>query len=128
MKYLGIDYGTTKVGIAVSDETGTIATPVAIISNTDQLVGEVCRLYNQYECEAVVIGESCDHAGNENPVMKRIKPFAKALEYTCKTTVYFESEFLTTVQAGQYAENQKYIDASAAALILQSYLDRNKKI
>lgn len=122
-KFLGIDYGTKKIGIAISDETGRIAFPYAVIANVDHLsekIREICRKEN---INALVLGESRDFEGNPNLVMKKIIPFKKKLEKKLRLSVYLEPEFLTSKQARNILDGGKN-DASAAALILQSFLDK----
>lgn len=127
MRVLGVDYGTKKVGVAISDEAGTMAFPYAVISNTKELsekIGEICTKEN---IGAIVIGKSHNFDGNPNPVMKKITPFKKKLEERLGLPIYLEPEFLTSKQARNIQEGSALTDASAAAIILQSYLDKLKK-
>lgn len=123
MKYLGIDYGTKKIGLATSDLDGRFAQPFEIIVNTDtcvQYVADVCR---ERGVDTIVIGASQDLTGQDNPVMERIRPFAQRLEEVTDCAVVLEPEFYTTAHAARSGIDG-VLDASAAALILQSYLDR----
>lgn len=138
MKYLGIDYGTKRIGIAVSDADGSLAFPLTTVKAGEGALGEVIELINRNEVEALVIGESRDASGNKNPVMVAIERFAKDLGDLSQLPVHFESEFMTSAMAArQFAPeaksrkanpDQAKLDASAAALILQSYLDRLKRV
>lgn len=121
---LGIDYGTKKVGVAVSDRSRIIATPVTVLANDDQLMKNLASLAEEYVVDTIVIGESQNYHGQDNPVMAPARKFAEALGQRLGVSVVFEPEVLTTAQALRTDENRGRLDASAAALILQSYLDR----
>ena len=125
MRFLGIDYGNKKVGIALSDETGTIAIPHSIMRNTHNLLDAVQKIVAREGVGAVVVGASRDYNGAENPIMDDIKRFKKHLERVLAVPVRFESEILTSYEARRHTAEER-VDAAAAALILQSYLDRIK--
>lgn len=131
MKYLGIDYGTKRIGVAQSDETGTIAFPLATVSAGPQAAHEVAQLAKDNRIEKIVIGESKDFKGAANPVMKDIEQFKTALMEASGLPVAYEPEFMTSAQAVRQGldkrgegNKKEDLDASAAALILQGYLDR----
>lgn len=129
MRHLGIDFGTKRVGIAFSDEAGQMGFPHGILPNDGRLIDEVLALMERKEVGRVVIGESRDYAGNENPVAKDAKAFAQLLERRSGVSVDFEPEILTTQEARRDFEGVRVpgnaaVDASAAALILTSYLSR----
>lgn len=127
MKILGIDYGTKKIGIAISDEAGRLAFPHKVILNTSDLTEKILGMCAKENISAVIIGESRDFGGKPNPLMKKIIPFKKKLEYALGLPIFFEPEFLTSKQARNVQEGSALTDASAAAIILQSYLDKIKK-
>lgn len=129
MRYLGIDFGTKKVGLALSDESGAMGFPHGIVPNDGRLIDEVLALIERKGVEAVVIGESRDFSGAENPVAKDAKAFGLLIERRGGLPVYFEPETLTTQEARRDPEGVRMpgrapVDASAAALILTSYLSR----
>lgn len=130
MRYLGIDFGTKKIGLALSDEAGTMGFPHGIVPNDGRLIDEILALIARKEVGAVVMGESRDYAGNENLVAKEAKEFAQLLERRADIPVYFEPEMLTTQEARRDFEGVRTsgivpVDASAAAIILTSYLSRS---
>lgn len=147
MRYLGIDYGTGKVGIALSDEAGTMGFPKTSLENGPRLMQEVRELAAAENVGAVVIGESLDFSGNPNPVALDARAFGAKLEEESGLPVYFEIEALSTQEArrapdgthplhaanvqrqrsekGMAAGQRGAVDARAAALILTSYLSRN---
>lgn len=127
MRYLGIDYGTKKVGLALSDEVGSMAFPESVVPNTKDLLDVVAGLVADRDVEGIVVGESRDYKGAENPVHAPAKAFAQELGEKTGLPVSFEPEFMTSVQARSLQGDSGMIDASAAALMLQSFLDRTNK-
>ncbi len=126
MRYLGIDFGEKRVGIALSDEAGKIAFPKFVLNNGSDLLRNIIDVCMQNNVEVIVMGESRDYHGKINEIMWQVEGFKKQLEIIGKKVVY-EPEFLTSVQASKITGENDMIDASAAALILQSYLDRQNK-
>lgn len=122
MKHLGIDYGTKKVGLALSDDDGTMAFPHAVVPNDDMLRHSIEELLTAEGIRSIVLGHSLAMDGEENPVMEEIHGFKDIFERE-GYTVHLEPEFLTTVQAKRHTSDAM-ADASAAALILQSFLDK----
>ena len=131
MRHLGIDYGSKKIGLALSDEAGTMGFPHKIISNTPTLVDELADLIAAEKVGTVVIGESRNLAGGENPIAKDAKALGAALSERAHVPVVYESEVFTSIEARRMPESHEksrkpkvhaHIDASAAALILTSYL------
>ena len=140
-RFLGIDYGTKRIGVAVSDESGTLAFPKEIIENdalTFQRLGEIITENNVSE---IVVGESVDFSGRLNVLSGRIEIFISELKEKFNLPVWKQKEFLTSVEARKSGITKKHfspsqahsklkqkkagrIDASAAALILQRYLDK----
>jgi len=137
MRHLGIDYGTRKVGIALSDEAGQMGFPKGVIPNTPRLLDEIAALIRDERVGMLVIGESLDFSGNENPVAQEAKAFAFALKTATGVPIEWEPEMMTTQEArrgpGQAdgkpdrkPRDHSPVDASAAALILTSYLTKKQ--
>ncbi|OHA80070.1 MAG: hypothetical protein A2747_00395 [Candidatus Yonathbacteria bacterium RIFCSPHIGHO2_01_FULL_44_41] len=124
MRYLGIDYGTKRIGIAISDEGGTLAFPYAILENSKGSIAEIKTVCAHESVEMIIIGESVDYKGQPNIVKKEIDKFIVALRKVIGVPIMEEREFLSTQQARFYQMKKKHVDDSAAAIILQSYLDR----
>ena len=123
MRYLGIDYGAKKVGIAVSDDSADFAFPVVVLDNSDDLVSRVSKICEEHKVGAIVVGESKDYSQKDNVIMKEIKPFVANLEKSLGLSVHMQPEFMTSVEAERLQGKNDMHDASAAALILKSYLD-----
>jgi putative Holliday junction resolvase len=127
MRYLGIDYGTKKIGLALSDEAGMMGFPYRIVPNDAMFFEMVRQLVAAESVGAVVIGDSLDFSGNENKVAAEARAFAAQLE-AAGITVFFEPEMLTTQEARRDIEGVRGhgdVDASAAALILTSFLSHH---
>lgn len=123
MRYLGIDFGEKRVGVAVSDEDGKFAFPVEVLPNNKGLVRAIMDLCMQNKVELIVMGESKNFHGQLNPIMWKVETFKKQLE-AIGFKVVFEPEFMTSIQASQITGENDMLDASAAAIILQAYLNR----
>lgn len=137
MRYLGIDYGSSKIGLALSDEAGVMGFPHSIVSNTPRTADELCALIARECVGAVVIGESRNLSGGENPIAEAARAFGSLIAERCGIAVAYESEVFTSAEARRAPEKQAKsrapraranVDASAAALILTSYLSRQKRL
>lgn len=144
MRFLGLDYGTKRIGVAISDENATLAFPKEIILNdvsTFEKLGEILRSENISE---IVIGESVDFNGKPNVLSAKIEVFIQELKEKFKLPIHKQKEFLTSVEARRSKDSKRdlsptqahsklkgkkigRVDAGAAALILQRYLDRKNK-
>ncbi len=136
MKHMGIDFGTKKIGIAVSDTEGKFAFPKSILKNDPSLISAIKKLCEAETVGRIILGESIDFSGQPNAVMPEIHAFKQRIEEATGLPVVFQKEFMTSVEARRpldgkkslaarkvKKENPGNVDASAAALILQRYLD-----
>ncbi len=126
MKYLGIDYGEKNIGIAVSDENETMAFPLKVIKNSKKTLTEIKEVFQKENAESIVLGESLNLNGEPNKIMEDIVEFKENLEKEIGKKIYFEPEFYTTQHSLHVQGRTAMTDASAAALILQSFLDKRK--
>ena len=124
MRFLGIDFGKKRVGTALSDESGRLAFPHSVLPNNKELVAKVAEIAREQKVKAIIVGESKNLDGTNNPLMKDIEMFVKAIHKEAKKPVHLELEFWSSFQAGRWQGKTDKLDASAAAIILQSYLDR----
>jgi putative holliday junction resolvase len=122
MRYLGIDYGGKRTGVALSDDKGTIAFPHSVLATGRNLAVELQTLAQKEGATVFVIGRSIDGKGIDNPVMPRVRALAEELK--AYGEVVFEDERYSSLHASRMGEENAMHDASAAAIILQSYLDR----
>ncbi|HTE48579.1 MAG TPA: Holliday junction resolvase RuvX [Candidatus Paceibacterota bacterium] len=140
-KFLGIDYGTKRIGIAISDDNGTLAFPKEIVGNDANTFARLGEIIEREKISAIVIGESVDFSGKLNALSARIDVFILELKERFGFPVHKQKEFLTSVEARKSKDGKRTlspsqahsrikqiksgrVDASAAALILQRYLDR----
>ena len=129
MKYLCLDYGSKKIGVSISDETGILAFPLKIISNKnkEKSLEEILQIVKEKNIKEIVIGESLKHTGAPNDILEEAKSFAKHISEISDLKIHFEKEWYSTVEARRY-DDRKDADDSAAAIILQRFLDKvNKK-
>jgi putative holliday junction resolvase len=122
MKIMALDYGSKRVGVASTDESGQFALPRMTFSNDESLLEKVIEFKNREEIEIVVMGESKNFAGAPNLIYSEALSFAQKLEEK-GIKVVWQPEILTTVEARRIQGNSEHTDASAAALILKSYID-----
>lgn len=131
MRYLGIDYGSKKVGLALSDEAGSMGFPHAVIENTPHLIEDVCALIALKDVATVVIGESKNLSGEANPIAAAAHAFGDELTVRSGIPVVYEPEVYTSAEARRaphkeektrVPKSKRPVDDSAAALILTSYL------
>ncbi|MSR43294.1 MAG: Holliday junction resolvase RuvX [Pedosphaera sp.] len=133
MRILALDHGTVRIGVAVSDELKMIAQPLEFIPAqpfSDFLV-RLKQLLKEKEVELVLIGMPRNMDGSYGPAAEKVREFVVVLKETIGVPMRLWDERLTTVQAhrllgeaGMKAKDRKgKVDRSAAAILLQSYLD-----
>ena len=144
MKFLGIDYGTKRIGVAISDDNGTLAFPKEIVLNNSSTLEKLDEIIKRENVEEIVIGESVDFSGKLNALSARIEVFILELTEKFKLPIHKQKEFLSSVEARRSKDGKKElstsqahskvkqiksgrIDAKAAAIILQRYLDRRSR-
>ena len=125
-KLLGIDYGTKRVGVALTDQTGSVAFPHGTFSNDRTLLPTLVNLIRKENISTAVVGESRSFSGKDNPVMSDVREFVKQLEDAVGVTIRYEPEYYSSVEARKFTDKGA-VDAEAAAIILNSYIERTKK-
>jgi putative Holliday junction resolvase len=132
---VGIDYGTVRIGVAVSDDLGMLAHPLETVpgEKVDEAITRLAEIAHERKAEVVVMGLPLNMDGSEGPAVKKVRSFQKKLRKVLPATVKIveEDERLTTVsaseklsEAGQSDKDQRdSIDQAAAVEILQGYLD-----
>lgn len=124
-RVLALDYGRARAGCAVSDPTGTLATPLPVVERppTRRGLAAICRLVDEREVDRVVVGLPLTLAGDEGAQAAETREFASRLARVLRVPVDLHDERLTTRQAarggGQAAAEE---DSRAAAHLLESYL------
>ena len=126
MRLLGIDYGTKKVGLALTDESGSMAFPHSVIPNDKAFLKSVVSLIEEKTVTEVVIGKSLNLKGEPNAVQTDIESFITDLTLQVPIPIHLEPEQMTTQQAAAITGRNDQTDAAAAAIILESYLAKQK--
>lgn len=135
MRYLGLDLGSRTLGVAVSDATGMIASNYKVIrheENYEELLQEVKNLVAELHIDTVVLGFPKNMNNTVGPKGELSLEFQKKLEGVLSVPVVLQDERLTTKSAHDMLiegnvsrkNRKKVVDSVAAAIILQSYLDR----
>ena len=135
MKVIGIDFGLSKVGLAISDPSGIIALPLKVIryKNKEDLLSELKDISKEKNVNKCVIGYPISMNYKENEMTKIIDIFKQDME-NMNFEVILEDERLSSEYAKKImieqdvkvSRNKEMVDLTAASIILQTYLDRNK--
>lgn len=126
MRLLGIDYGSKRVGIALTDESGVMAFPHSVLKNDGDMVGVLEKLIADEGVVGVVIGHSIDLDGRDNAVQSGVIDLIGDLTLATGLPIELEPEQYTTQAALRIQGRTEKTDASAAALILEGYIAKNK--
>ena len=133
MRILAIDHGEKRIGLAISDPTGTIASPLSVIKHVSRLLdaAQVANLAAEKDAGLIVIGQSFDEEGNPNLAGRRAAKFAEALkEQTNIPIELFDESFstqdarATRIEMGVSRKKRAgHMDELAAVMILRSYIE-----
>jgi putative Holliday junction resolvase len=134
MRYLAIDYGTKRTGLAVCDAGEMIASPLGVLHGRKDLIREIGQIIAAENIEAVVLGLPLNMDGSEGPQAKQVFAFAEQLKPHLQIPIHFQDERLSSFGAEQKlreiglsrAKKRERLDALAAAEILQTFLERQK--
>jgi len=132
MRYLAVDYGDKRTGLAICDAAGTLATPYAVIEtqNAAHLIEQIAHIAAKEGVEAVVLGLPLNMDGTEGSRAKRTRAFGQSLSERLNLPVEYHDERMSSYIADSFftpgqmtrGEKKKRMDAVAAAVILQSFL------
>lgn len=125
---MGIDYGEKRIGLALSDEGKNFAFPHSVIANNRNTIREIKKICEENKVDKIILGQSLDYKGQPNLVMARIEMFKKTLEKEIGLPVVYQTEILTTQEAERIQGKTAKTDASAAALILRSFIEKKNLI
>ena len=125
MRYLGIDYGEKRIGIALSDTGSRIAFPKKTIFNqATRTVEQIMALIKEESVSKIIVGLPLSADGKDTEITRRVRDFVGSLKKFTVLPIEFENELLTTRIVKQHGIEKEKVDQSSAALILQSYLDK----
>jgi len=123
MKFIGIDYGTKRIGIAISDENGTLAFPKEIVLNDANTLKRIGEIIEKEKITELVIGESVDFSGKLNALSARIEVFILELQEKFNLLIHKQKEFLTSVEARRGGSNK--IELSPSTVLFD---DKSKPV
>lgn len=135
-KFMGLDYGKSRIGIAFSDNTGTIATADSVYKckGDSEDLKYLVRLAKENEISAIVLGLPLNADGTESEMSRRVQNFGSSLQDLSHIDVFYQDERDTSFEAEEYLkeaglkweERKKLLDKVSAQIILQNYLDEKK--
>ncbi len=137
MRVLAVDPGSRRIGLALSDEEGAVALPLATIERAGEAdaARRVAEAARERDAGAVVVGLPLEMDGTEGPAARRARRFADAVAQAVDVPVVLWDERLTTVQAERALQEagvrgrarRRVVDQAAATVLLQSYLDARSR-
>jgi putative Holliday junction resolvase len=138
MRWMGLDIGQKRIGVAISDPLEITAQGVTVRQRTtlDRDLDFFCNLINERQVEGIVIGLPVNMNGTEGPMAEKVRSFGEKLATRSGVTTVYWDERLSTASAQRLlieadvsrSRRKQTVDQMAAAIILQNYLDsvRNK--
>ena len=136
MRYLCIDYGQKRTGLAICDAGEMIASPLKVLTVAQsELVAGITDIINRESVEAIVLGLPLNMDGTAGHQVRRVQKFAAQMKEYIDIPIHFQDERLSSFDAeGKLAgteltrkKKKKRVDAIAAASILQSFLDKKHR-
>ncbi len=136
MRVLAVDHGEKRIGLAISDPTGTLARPLSVLEHTsrEQDARRVDQAALEQAAELIIVGESFDEQGRPNAAGRRAERFAEELKRHTTLAVVLWDESLSTQDArtarlasgARKKKRSAPVDAAAAAMLLESYLQAQR--
>ncbi len=135
-RLLGLDYGSRRIGVAVSDQLGLTAQPVLTLTRKSlrQDLRSLGRLLRRFDCSAIILGNPLYLSGDLSPQAAKTQAFAETLRESFALPVHLWDERLTSAEAHRHLDasgrsretHREVVDQVAAVLILQSFLDAQR--
>jgi len=134
MRYLAIDYGTRRTGLAVCDTQETMAFPLNVIQGQKNLIQRIAQIVASEHIDAIVLGLPLNMDGSQGPQAQQVQAFARRLQQHVGVEIHFQDERLSSFGAEEKlqatglskAKQRARLDAVAAAEILQAFLEERK--
>lgn len=134
MRYLAIDYGTKRIGLAICDAAETIASPLKTIHGQKELLKKIAEVIEAENVEAVVLGLPLNMTGSESAQTLLVRKFAKQLKDFLSVPVFLQDERLSSFGAEAKlapanltkGKLRQRLDAVAAAEILEAFLEQKR--
>jgi len=137
-RILAIDPGEKRIGIALSDPTGTIASPFRVLEHVSRLVdaAQIAGIATENGAIKIIVGQALDSEGQAGPSARKAGRLAEAIQAQTQLPVELWDESCSTEQAQDVriqmgvnrSRRREHLDDLAAAIILQSYLDAHRQI
>ena len=132
MRYLAIDYGDKRTGLAICDHSETIASPLTVIQGQKDLLKKIADVVETERVEAIVLGLPLNMDDSQGPQVKLVFKFADRLKEHLNIPIHFQDERLSTFSAEEKlaaadftrGKKKKRLDAIAAAEILEAFLEQ----
>jgi putative holliday junction resolvase len=137
-RILGIDYGSTRIGLSLSDPLQIIAQPYKTLANSKQTLKEICQIVDEREVGLIVVGMPFNLKGEKGKKAQEVDEFINRLrEATTTEVVHWDERFTTSIahqtlldmgtRREERRSNKGRVDAMAAAILLQGFLDSRKR-
>lgn len=130
MRSLGLDVGDKRIGVALSDPAGILATPFTIIhcTETEADLKAIVEIVEKHQVGHIIVGLPLALDGSVSPQAEKVKAFTESLRRHTEVPIDYRDERLSTVSAKRMMRGVRQVgknghDAIAAALVLQSFLD-----
>ena len=133
MKIMGLDFGKARIGVALSDIMGFLASPYTTLSRTTETedLEFLNKIIKEFKVETVVMGYPFEMSGNKGETCQLVEDFANKLKDYCGVKIVFVDERLSSVEAEEqlratikdWKQRKKLLDQVSASIILQTYLD-----
>ncbi|MDO4938343.1 MAG: Holliday junction resolvase RuvX [Lachnospiraceae bacterium] len=140
MRMMGLDYGSTTVGVAMSDVLGITSQPGETIvrekeNHLRRTLAQIVKLIEDNDIRLIVLGRPVRMDGSDGTRVKKTEEFCEALKKRIDIPIVWQDERLTTVEADEIladmeiprSERKKYIDSVAASIILRDYMNQKEK-
>jgi len=134
MRYLAIDYGTKRTGLAICDAGETITSPLTVLQSREPVLKKIAQIVETENVGAVVVGLPLNMDGSEGPQTQLVLKFADRLQAHLRIPVYLQDERLSSFGAEEKlapanlsrGDKKKRLDAVAAAEILEAFLEQKR--
>lgn len=132
MRVLGVDHGDVRIGLALSDESGTVARPLQIVKHVSRETDAetIARIATEKDAKSIVVGLPTDSEGGVGHQARKVQRWAEALKQATAIPVEFWDESFSSQEAESLSHRKRGEpnDAQAAAVMLQNYLDAHRSL
>jgi putative holliday junction resolvase len=131
-RYLALDYGEKRIGVAMSDPLNITAQAHPYIENNNQTINSIKKIVSEYEVAKIVLGLPKDREGNDSKKAIEVREFGKKIEDELNCEVTYWDERFSTVAVNKHLisldvsrkRRKQIVDSQAAAFFLQGFMDR----